>query len=396
MLLANFFLYINILYSMSAMSEPSRYAMAIVLSGMLYRQAFFDTGKFYRYVAMPVMCTFASLSYLILVSHFLIYLFLMCRDVLGKRAFAGRWNSVCSCLCILGVFVLYTYAMMKITGLFTPTYFQESALSLLERGDSYATVMGMLVHDIRVNLEKINLFSIAKAGGVSLLDVSVGVPKGYTVLWFALLCYVLTVYLLVFMLRGNTAHDRWIAGISFFILMVFVAGHVVLYGHASRSTLVRGINTAVCCVAYLAVLMKDRRLIAVFILMAAFYAPLFFHEMKFIQNQPLRYIPPDMREKIIAEEKMLEKQVCDTSATNPWDNTVAKFWPSTGALFVPSCLSSNLVTERGDNMMELFKKSKYVLFGWGDGAGAAFPKFLEEGYVIVGENELYVLLKRKE
>ena len=70
-------LFINIDYSISSMSEPSRYAITIVLVGMMYRLAYFETGYIFKYFAVPATIIFGAATFILLSAFIIPYCLLI-------------------------------------------------------------------------------------------------------------------------------------------------------------------------------------------------------------------------------------------------------------------------------------------------------------------------------
>ena len=368
-------LYININYSISGMSEPSRYAAAIILAGMMYRLAVFETSKIFRYVIVPLFMVYGAAIFILLSAFIIPY----CIIVLKIK----RWPV--KGLITIVVFMVCTLFIKRANSQFCTPYFQGFNI----KKDVAALKEGLVPGIKMVISTSWNNFISFSYRAFTDLHYQHGQYAWFvTVVWSLM---ILLALLLIFK-KYKTEKDKFLLLGALYILVIITFGYIVLYND-DRTTLTRGINTALCAAVFLIALMDSRKAAVFYIILAVLFMPFFGRNFMSMCNDDYRCLTPEQVQDIEARRDIAAEAIIIDPAADPWDNTVAiRYGGKSTAFVVPSGagkVSMHKVT--------LNEKARYVLAG-NDGDEDEIAGFVNDhishGHELLVQTDDFTILKR--
>lgn len=369
-------LYINVNYSISAMSEGSRYAIAIILSAMIYRLASFETSAVFKYLIVPVTIIYGSATFILMSAYIIPY----CLIVLRKLPEALKYGLT---LVLFGIGAL---GIKRLNSKFCTPYFEVFNM----KKDTMAFKEGLLPGIktvIRTSLHNLIRFTY---GGIANFDYQDG---KFT--WFVFVCWIL-MFVLAFMLitkKYATDKDKFLMLGALYILVIITAGYIVLYNDVI-ATLIRGINTALCAAVFLLTLMDSKKVAVLYIVLALLWSPFFVKNFFGMCNEDYRILTDTQVEEIQARRDIAAEYIRLDKDADPWDNTVAiRYGGKETAFVVPS--GAGKVSMHNVTLNE---KARYVLIGRSadkEDIQACVDEHLANGHVILTENDDFTILERK-
>lgn len=308
--LANATAYVAICYTAVCMNECARYALALVLTGIMYRIYTVPRVSRARLVLrctlVPLLLVYAMLFYRILCAFIPIYMILMlrCLRVVWRVAAGGAATVIAVKLSYL----LNTPTCCPyITG--DPTYsFPTKALKRAASFYSFLSDTG--------NIDPFRLLAQTNTDAYPFFT------------WFCVLAYTLMIVLAVRLLltfrdpakRKETA----ISLMSLWLLVSFWGGHILMYT-TSSATFLRGCYTAVYCVVFLLCLMPKTESHAWAAAMIVCLLGVFTFMDTFVNSfaPASRFSTEAQQETWDAEAEELAKVMeVDEDASDPWENAV--------------------------------------------------------------------------
>lgn len=351
---ANATAYLAICYIPICMNECARYAMGLVLSGLMYRLVTVPevsrVRKILRCTLVPLLLLFATAFYTILGAFIPVYLILMLRRLKPAwRAvitapvsyvviqFLRTVNNRTACPYVIGNSVSFTPPTLR-----------------LKLMTFYYSVLG--------NANQVDPYN--------LLTSTESITAAPMLLWFCVLLYVLMGVLIWRLIVTWKFPEKRAAfsvqAIGLFLLLCFWGGHILLYNTTSW-TFIRGCYTAVYCAVMLCALLPEDETHAwrtgFIIALTGFFTFVTAFSNTFTPTSHFSTAEQDAafaaRRAAIADVIAL-----DRNAEDPWANTIA------------------LVGEEKDG------EEDYYVLPYGAGLNLAAKGVLNENarYVIVGDN----------
>lgn len=317
---------ITVGYSILAMAESLRYALAIVIAGMLIKQYRNEGGKVFTFVLIPFVILFSIQVYLIFALVIPVYVFLVLRD----KKIAVR----------LAVSVMITAAAALIEnytlGLVTSPY-TESTRTALIGGVMENPYQGM-VEVIRVfinNLETIN--------PVHYIELA---AKNHGILVYFFISYLGLTALLIKRIKEKRTGNFYDT-VSLYLLLGFLIGYCALYT-GEEWTLCRGINTAMVFAVCFLLFEKEQKLLKYFVLfslLAGISSWQYYAER--IEQKDTAYA----QELHILEERERISEIIDLSENDDrWENTIAHYGEVTNVyLELPIGIGTNYMKDESIN-----------------------------------------------
>ena len=381
---ANAAAYIAICYAPVCMNETVRYAMALVLTGLMYRiiavPEVSRARMILRCTLVPLLLLYATAFYLILGAFLPVYLYFMLRRL-------KPWQRLVIALPVSAAAIRLLRRLNAVTC--CPYITGDSSFSLpadtlrLKLMNAYYSILG--------NAKNIDPFYLLSRAGDGDADP--------VLLWFCVLLY-LTMGLLVWRLlrsprdpERRTEHSLELTAL--YLTAAFWAGHIVMY-NTTDWTFMRGCFTALYCAVMLCALLPRREgqpwlgAMVVCVLGVVTFAGIFTSEF----TPAARFTTPRQDEAYAARRQALEQViVLDKTAPDPWDNTVTtcgideEFYYS-----LPWGAGVNGAVEDVIN-----ENARYVAVGmnYGDpeARAADIEKLRQSGHEIVYEDDALTILK---
>lgn len=375
-ILASCLLYINIDYSISGMSEPSRYAAAIILAGMMYRLAMFDTSCVFRYVIVPLFIIYGAAIFILLAAFIIPY----CIIVIRTKSQVLKYGIT------LAVFLAGTLFIKRANSQFCTPYFQgfnmKKDIAALKEG---------LIPGIKMIISTSwkNFYSFSFR---ALTDLHY---QHGQYAWFVFTCWslMLVLALLLILKKYKSDKDKFLLLGALYILLIITGGYIVLYND-DRTTMTRGINTALCTAVFLTTLMDSKKAVTYYIVVALLFSPFFARNFISMCNDDYRCLNDEQRQELQERRDIAAKYITLEEGADPWENTVAmRFGGRCTAFVVPSGAGKVSM-----HKVHLNEKARYVLAGT-DGDEDEIADFIadhvEHGHEILVETDDFTILKRK-
>lgn len=369
----NFLLFIKFQYSISSMTEPLKFSLAIILAGMFYKLRFHKSSKIFKFVIVPLFIVYCSHAYLIFSVFVPIYLFL----ILTKM---GQFIRVLVALAVTLVFVFFTYCIW--TNISAP-YVGGGAINNTFGEILQSPIIGglSLLRDTLVNVVKSTFFHTGMTEYFSWF---------FSLWWFLILS--IAGHLLYRALRKDNC---FIDMICIYTLVSFLVLHF-FFGIGEISwTLLRGLNNALCIVFYLLCLHENVIIPAwggVIICLVGIHIN-FATWTEVITKE--RFYDKEFIEEVEKEREDFQKIfVLTESMEEPWNNTLSIYYESgyNGHKFVfalPKGIGINTMMDEDASL-----KSKYVMISRGNSIEREqdLKKRIElEGYLEIFTNEECVI-----
>lgn len=304
-LLANIFLYMNVIFSITAMSESIRCFFAIVLAGMIFRLLWRDTSKIFKYIIVPIFIVYAAQVYLILVLVVPIYVFIIMKNrniwlrfiiaLIITVIVGGLESFILSC-------ISYSYVESQL-GIIIKTLFENGIIS------------GILVtiRFILNGLRSIDLFSLISN---SMVENSV-----YPWITFTYWFIIITIMYLYYKKYLSINEDKNEVVLAFF-LPAFLISHITFY--SPGPVLIRGLNVALSFSIFLCSLSNNKKLMKSFIIMSLLgFLPCY---TMFNQYCNGRFIDKSYKEEFQTKKENLQKIIEVSPDKTRWENTVAVYY----------------------------------------------------------------------
>lgn len=362
------------LYSVTSMSESLRYALAIIMAGIIIKLWEERGGNCFRYIITPAFIFYSVNVYLILSVFIPLYVFCVWKD---KKLPV----KVLLSFIITGAMAAVSYVIFSN---FSAPY-TESLLSqiLFELKSDFYQGMSYAVINLFKNLQTLNL--------PELMRIS---TEAYGFLIWFFLIYILFTAGLVFHIykKIKNAEEFTICAMAVYTLIALVFGYCLLYT-GSAWTLCRGINTALCFAVFLLTVKEDSFVIKFFLVLSIFSSISVFNYSYALYGE--RAADSTELDSIYEERKIIEEVMGDIEAKdNKWENTIAHYGSITrNYLALPTGYGYNYMINEGVN-----KNAKWVIIGKDDGEEKA--AVLEKGllsaeHVKLYEDEKFIVLKNK-
>lgn len=292
---------ITVGYSMLSMAESLRYALAIVMAGMLIKLYRREGGKLFTFLLLPVVILFSIQVYLIFALIVPVYLFLLLRD----RKMIVRLTA--------SAFVTAVAALLSnhVLGLVTAPYTESTRTALIN---------GIMKNPYQGTAEALKLFmsNLETVNPVYFIKLS---EKSHGIMVYFFIAYLGLMVFLVKRIREEGFGDFYKI-VSLYLLLGFLLGYCALYTGGDW-TLCRGANTAVVFAVFFLLFEQRPSLLKYFALFSLvgvisswqYYADRI--EQKDVAYALAAHIPEE-REKI--------SKIIDISREHEaWGNTIAHY-----------------------------------------------------------------------
>ena len=385
---------ILILYLSVNMSEIFRYAIAIVIAGLLYRMFFKECAGWIKYVATPLLILAAVQVYVFFAFCVPVYVFaLMKGSKLWKKLLAGVGG--------MGVVALGSYYLLHLISSNYNIHKTETLLNAVKAMD----VTGALVA----------FLGMVKQGMREVYLLWTYIYANPLIPWHIFFCIALVAVagILVFFYFKNKKkdteeagadkkHDAILGGIVLYSIPLFYFMYMTLYS-IEPFTFVRGTQIAVVFSLWLLCMMKNKILYYVVIALQAI--SLFFLPANMDTFMENRYQTQEQKEEwAVLEEEFAEVFVLDENL-GPWANTVCMFTMEPKPICaLPGGFGVNFIMDDG-----VFpEEAGYLLFSkenpedlnreWVEKSFAviyeSYGELLDRNYSVIYESEDYVVYRK--
>lgn len=313
--LVQIFSVITILYSQALMSEMLRYSLIIIMAGMLYRLYFSETGKWFKYVLVPIYMILIIQVYIFMVFVVPLYIFAICR----KWKF---WKKAIVALGATGVVGGASYFLLHLISSNYNIYKTEILLEALKKAD-FIAIIRALVWMVKEGLW--GLYSCFLTG------------SGYGMFkWFLLFLLLLVVIPFAEMgirhfkkKKGNLqiedvfwTKDRQMMMMVAFSICLYVAAYITVYS-LEPFTFFRGVGITVIFAMYLFTKMDNRKLFT--IILVCYAVGMIFLPRNFQYFSEERYLNEEQKAEWTTLEEELSRVIEINAKKSEWENTVAIF-----------------------------------------------------------------------
>ncbi len=389
-------LLLNVFYAHSAMAEPLRWSLAILLAGCMIRIQRGYAGKVFAYLIVPVFLLFACQAYMLLTMFVPVYLYLVLpfKKVLPK-------------ICVTGLITLpYAYIMRKLLmKMVSPLY--GTGVDSIYQGLSRIEAIRL-----KLTFAAQTLFYFTPQGIWRNRKMSDGFPSFYLILVWAvfLLSFIVLIvlairycrkksFLTLFDISSDGFRKIFPALLSVYLLFAGVAGYALIYRQPTLWTVCRGIHTMLCCSMLLLSLYQNKKATLLIALLAVLALPGFYGMSKdTLERRTLT------SEELSLYEEMRDhfEEITDISPQrSTWENTIAQYGGrKTGAY---TALALAFPRSAGINVMRdpytVTEAGYAVVFNSFSEKGtyeAVLGLLKNAGYHVIYEHEVMTMLSRVE
>ena len=393
-----------ILYLSVNMSEMFRYAIAIVLAGLLYRILFMECSKMIKYVVTPLLIVAATQVYVFFAFCVPVYVF-------GIMKNSKLWKKIVASAIALGGVACGSYYLLHLISSNYNIHKTERLLNAVKSMDIGGAVKAFLFMMKQGASDVFNLWMYVYSNPL--------IP--FHVLFSVVLVFLSAGIVAAFLLqkkkkistkeadkgdkpKSSLSKDVIIAIIVAYSISVFFVMYMTLYS-IDPFTFMRGTFIVVIFAMYLMAMTDAKWLysgILIFQAVSLFFLPV---------NMDYYMTGHYMSGEEVAEWKALETDMKSvltiTESDNPWENTVAMYTMEPKAICsIPSGLGVNFVMEDG----VLPEEAEYLFLSVTPAAEQSsewivrdyatfyeeFGERLQKDYTVIYEDEWYLIYRREQ
>ncbi|MBP5494865.1 MAG: hypothetical protein J6X97_07180 [Lachnospiraceae bacterium] len=372
-----------ILYLNTNMSEMFRYALAIVIAGLLYRMFFDNCPKWLKYVVTPLLIVYAVQVYTFFAFCIPIYVFAL----LAKKKL---WVRILVSVIAMGFIATASYGLLHLISSNYNIGKTEALLSAVSSGHIFAAFKSFL--------------GMMRDGFKGLLDLRYYVRSNGVYIFHVLIAFLIIVSsIITFFSKGSSEKDKVIALTSVYSICIFFLMYLTLYTIVP-DTFMRGTEIAIIFCIYLLMMTEDKYFAWTIILCNAtglLFLPV---NLKNFQGTERYY-----RSEVTAEWKSLENELKDVltikDSGDPWDNTVIMYTMEPKAILaMPEGLGINFVLKNdfyGSDAEYIFlPRHEHFREDWIEHDYSSLmtdhAMEVEYFYEIIYENSGYVCYRKKD
>jgi len=395
-----------ILYISVNMSELFRYAIAIVLAGLLYRILFKKSKKVVKYVITPLLIIGATQVYVFFAFCVPVYVF-------GIMKKSKLWKKILVAAAALGGVTVGSYYLLHLISSNYNIHKTESLLNAVKSMDVVGAVMAFLRMMKQGAADVFHLWTYVYTNplipyhvlfGIILVAVSAGVMIGFIIRsrkWSVKLADKVADK------QGKKSRaqkDFTIALIVAYSVAVFFGMYMTLYS-IDPFTFMRGTYIVVIFSMYLMAMMDLKWLYRGLLVVQA--VSLFFLPVNMEYYMSGHYMSAEES----AEWEILENEMAEVikpvDTDEPWENTVAMYTMEPKAICaMPAGVGVNFVMEDGI----LPEKAEYLFFSTVPAAQQStewivrdhqvfteeFGAILQERYSVIYEDDFYIVYQKTD
>lgn len=395
-----------ILYISVNMSELFRYAIAIVLAGLLYRILFQECNKAVKYIVTPLLIVGATQVYVFFAFCVPVYVF-------GIMRKSKLWKKLLVSLAALGGVAGGSYYLLHLISSNYNIHKTESLLNAVKSMDIVGAVTAFLRMMKQGATDVFYLWTYVYTNplipyhvlfGIILVAVSAGVITGFIIKKRKLSVKLADKAAAKKGKKSRAQKDFTIALIVAYSVIVFFGMYMTLYS-IDPFTFMRGTYIVVIFAMYLMAMMDLKWLyngLLVIQAVSLFFLPV---NMDYYMNGHY------MEAEEYAEWETLEKEMAGVitlkDADDPWENTVAMYTMEPKAICaMPAGVGVNFVMEDGI----LPEEAEYLFFSTVPAAQQStewivrdyevfteeFGAILAERYSVIYEDDFYIVYQKAD
>jgi len=315
-----------ILYLNTNMSEIFRYALAILIAGLLYRIFFDDCPKWLKYIVTPIVIIYSVQVYTFFAFCIPVYVF----AVLQKKKL---WIKTIIAIIAMVIVATTSYAILHLISSNYNIGKTESLLAAVEGGHIFLAIrsfMGMVRDGIK------GLFDLrfyVKSNGIYIFHVM-----------FAFLLVLSSA--ISFFSKSASKKDKTIAAIICYSVLIFFFMYMTLYTIVP-DTFTRGTQIVVIFALFLAMMSDDRYWAWAIILCNAtglLFLPV---NLKNFQGSERYHTKEEIREWKEMKRDMSEV-ISLKESDDPWDNTILLYTMEPKCILsMPEGMGLNFILHNG-------------------------------------------------
>ena len=372
-----------ILYLNTNMSEIFRYALAIVIAGLLYKMFFDKCPKWLKYVVTPLVIIYAVQVYTFFAFCIPIYVFAL----LAKKKF---WVRLLVSVIAMGIIATASYGLLHLISSNYNIGKTEALLAAVSEGHIFVAIKSFL--------------GMMRDGFYGLLDLRYYIKSNGVYIFHLMIAFLIIVSsALTIFSKKSSEKDSLIAAVSVYSICIFFLMYLTLYTIVA-DTFMRGTEIAIIFCLYLLMMTEDKYFAWTIILCNAtglLFLPV---NLKNFQGTERYY-----KSEVTAEWKDLENELKDvitlTDSDNPWDNTVLMYTMEPRAILaMPEGCGINFVLNNSfygsDPEYLFFTRHKHNRDDWIEQSYSDlmydYSLNVDYYYEVIYENSSYICYRKRD
>ncbi len=371
-----------ILYLSVNMSEMFRYALAIVIAGLLYRILFKESAKVLRYVITPIVIVGAVQVYVFFAFCVPIYVFAIMKK-------SKLWKKLLVSAGAMGVVAGGSYYLLHLISSNYNIHKTERLLNAVKAMDILGAVKAFL--------------GMMKQGMIDVFHLWTYVYTNPLIPYFVLFAIMLVVVSLFLFARKNSKKDKAIGLICAYSIVIFFWMYLTLYS-IDPFTFMRGTYIAVIFSMYFLAMTEKKWLYPVILALQA--VSLLWLPVNMDYYMTGHYISVEEEKQWDALETAVGNVIIMDESKDIWGNTVAMYTMEPKAVCaMPAGIGVNFIMQDGI----LPKEAGYLFFSTVPAAEQnsewivrdyetfvkEFGAELESDYQVIYQDEGYIIYEKK-
>ncbi len=380
-----------IVYLSVNMSEMFRYALAIVIAGLLYQIMFRESPKFVKYVVTPLVIILAAQVYVFFAFCVPIYIFALMEK-------SKLWKKLLVSVGALGVVAFGSYYLLHLISSNYNIHKTEALLTAVKEMDIAGAIMAFL--------------RMMKQGAGDVFRLWTYVYSNPLIpfhVLFSVILVVVSLGILVAFLRQKKKNASWskeavIALIVVYSVSLFYWMYMTLYS-IDPFTFMRGTYIVVIFSMYLLAMMDNKWLYRGILLLQC--VSLFFLPTNMDYYMTGHYMPEEVYEQWDELENKVGAVIEVNPERGPWENTVAMYTMEPKAICsMPAGIGVNFIMEDGilpEDAEYLFfsilpaseQSSEWIVRDYGTFC-EQYGDVLENDYTVIYLDDTYIVYRKKQ
>lgn len=379
-----------IVYLSVNMSEMFRYALAIVIAGLLYQILFRESPKFIKYVVTPLVIIGAAQVYVFFAFCVPVYIFAVMKK-------SKLWKKLLASVGAIGVVAFGSYYLLHLISSNYNIHKTEALLTALKEMDIIGAVMAFL--------------RMMKQGAGDVFRLWTYVYSNPLIPFHVLLSVILVLASLLILFaflskkkkKKPWSKDAVIALIVVYSVALFYWMYMTLYS-IDPFTFMRGTYIVVIFSMYLLAMTENAWLYRGLLVLQT--VSLFFLPVNMEYYMTGHYMTEEIYAQWDALEEQVSEVICVDKELGPWENTVAMYTMEPKAICaMPAGIGVNFIMEDGI----LPEEAEYLFFSvtpaveqsseWIVRDYATFRESygerLENDYSVIYRDDGYIIYRKK-
>lgn len=320
---------IFILYLSVNMSEMFRYAIAIVIAGLLYKILFYESSKVVKYVITPLVIIGATQVYVFFAFCVPVYVFAIMKN---KK----MWKKLIASIGAMGIVAFGSYYLLHLISSNYNIHKAEALLDAVKNMDIAGAILAFL--------------RMMKQGAGDVFHLWTYVYSNPLIPFHVLFSIILIVVSIVIILacvikKKKIGHDAGIAMIVMYSVSIFYWMYMTLYS-IDPFTFMRGTYIVVIFAMYLMAMMECKWLYPGLLVLQA--VSLFFLPANMDYYMTGHYMSAEENARWESLENAISDAIVVEEDRDAWENTVAMYTMEPKAICaVPAGAGINFIMEDG-------------------------------------------------